>query len=167
MTLNLLLAGATVRRAALARLDILPCDCPVNLSCPCGEACPPELAVTCPHCRGECNCLPSVFQPPCRHTLDAPQHTLSLDEWADLERLLDAAEYADPPAPPYAPAQALVLDLQGRIAVLVRRRRQHVGLWDERDLWNADQQARLRLVRVIVHGHNGRDEKDEYVAAER
>ncbi len=87
--------------ALLGRLEAPDCDCPLVLSCPCGQGCVGEAALSCPHCQERCDCPPLIAQEPCAHQR-AAGHRLTLERWAELQRRLDPAEYADRPAP--APA---------------------------------------------------------------
>jgi hypothetical protein len=85
----------------LRRLDVPDCDCPLFLTCPCRQDCPPGIRDQCRHCREECDCPPALHQPACAHVLSA-DHALSLDDWEQL--LLLAYPGPDgPPPPPSAP----------------------------------------------------------------
>src|SRR5262249_57797182 len=99
------------------------------------------------------------------HALKAPPHALTLEEWAELQRLLDPEEHDDKP-PPAAPS--LVLERPARVAVMGTRRRERVGLFHPDDLWHDEEEgerARLRL--VAPHTRSGRCEEEEYVAPDR
>lgn len=111
-------------RQLLATLDVPDCDCPLDLACPCGEACrpgpspachacvlgpgvsgplvhptaPAPCAEHCEHCSGRCDCRPALFQPPCRHVLRAA-HTMPIEKWLRFMRLA----YPEPQGPPPAP----------------------------------------------------------------
>ena len=108
-------------RALLARLEVSDCDCPLDLQCPCGESCAPENAAYCVHCRGECDCPPCLWQPPCRHILDA-DHNFPLDEWAAVLWETDPAEYVEPFVwPPERFQPTLALSPSALVAVMARR----------------------------------------------
>ncbi len=121
-------------RALLSRLEPVDCDCPLDLRCPCGESCDP--GDDCPHCRGECDCLPAEYQPPCCHASQPSiADTIRAEQWfaglwpdragesflcklAALHRYANREEYAEPPAPlpdtECADSEAYILLMESR-----------------------------------------------------
>jgi len=163
-------------RTILARLEVPDCDCPLDLSCPCGESCTGQAALDCPHCRGECDCPPALYQPPCRHVLQAA-HGLSIERWHRLQLQLEPgpddppppagsdpngrqrrrwwrwqnSSYRDPP-PPWPPIVTLRPD--ARVARFGERYALGQALWGADDLQPGELSPRLlRTVERLRNGH--------------
>lgn len=148
----------------LRHFDTPACDCPLYLTCPCGQECgKPD----CPHCLEICSCPPKLFQPPCRHTLtDAPPDVLiRLRDWfalrygrladdvdclAALCAALNPEEYLDPAAP--AP-DLLTQKRRERIKVMRKRQLSHFAVRHPWDRWR--KQERPEAAVVISRGMNG------------
>lgn len=138
-------------RELLRRLEILDCGCPVDRACPCGEGCEP--GADCPHCRGECDCPPAAFQPPCRHTAER-DHSVSVEEWAQLLLLAYPEDYAEPRIPRSGFRAALVVSVSSRVDVMAKRRRAGLPLYHPDDLWRQDEAS---VGAVVGHLRNGDD----------
>jgi hypothetical protein len=84
----------------------------------------------------DCKCISStdpieiLRAGPCEHVL-AADHTLSLDEWRELQELLDPGGYRAPPEPT---SPALAVTREARLALLESRAHGKVGLWHPFDL---------------------------------
>ena len=118
----------------LARLDVEPCTCPLEWE---------------QHEDGD---DPDAWHlVPCPHVLAAPRHSLSLRDWAELQRLLCPADYADPPEPE---APAIALTAAARVEVYSQRQGHKMHLYHDRDLWRKDE-GRRRVGVQAVRAPNG------------
>lgn len=150
----------------LRHFDTPACDCPLYLTCPCGQECGrPD----CPHCREVCSCPPKLFQPPCRHTLtDAdPAVLIELREWygathngqmpedvvclGALCAAVGPDDYLDPAAPE---PDLLTESLAERVKVMRKRRRKGKAIWHPWDRWRK-RDDRPEAAVIISRGMNG------------
>ena len=76
--------------------------------------------------------MPALLPDELLARLEAPDHGLNLDEWAELQRSLCPDDYDDPPEPD---KPGLVLSREARIAVMAARVSRGEGLYHLRDLW--------------------------------
>lgn len=131
-------AGHAERAALIDALEIPDCDCrPARVPCGCGQP---------------CDCPPH-FQP-CPHVLSA-DHSLSLEEWAELLLALDPDNYTDPPPPPEAPA---VCSTEAVVSVYRQRAsgRVRFHLYRPDDFWRTQGiDDRVRVGPLALHAANG------------
>ncbi len=157
-------------RDFLKRFEVADCNCPLYLSCPCLQECDEDDRADCPHCLGQCDCKPMLFQPPCKHVREPdPADVILLREWATrlwgrlrddvncLERLYARAyadEYLDPPTPDAADLRTA--SRAERILVMSKRRPRKGKVFAIRhpyDRWT--RQDREEVEEVVGRSLNG------------
>lgn len=155
-------------RALLDRIDYHGCDCPLLLSCPCGQECPEGVREHCRCCRDECNCPPADYQPACRHVLVEldPADEYALICWYDrvcagslarspdemiaaLRRVLNPEDYADPPPP--LPDSTHWSD-DARVNLLAERARKGRHLYHPLDRYRRKQSQVARMAQRARNG---------------
>ncbi len=90
-------------------------------------------------------------------------HGLSLDDWAELQRLIDPGEYDEPPPPL---TSAAVLSTEARIAVMRKRVAAGRSPYHPADLWRLQPTADGLHVGVLARHHerNGSDQEGPLAA---
>ena len=126
------------------KLDVPNCDCPVLLSCPCGEACIGEAAKSCKHCRGECDCPPRLYQPPCIHVRKAI-HYLTLEQWADFlsETFAGTQDHYEDPPTPERPGRAMTRE--ARVELMAERVERGESLYHPDDLIGGKEDLKVEV----------------------
>ena len=137
-------------RTFLRRFEVEDCDCPLLLTCPCGQECDPEEAHLCRHCSGQCSCQPQLFQPPCKHVTREPDPAdlIRLRAWffglfpfagrqPDLVMLGALCAYVNAAykSPPAGAADLETQRKKQRINVMVRRFRDGLAVEHPWDRW--------------------------------
>lgn len=94
--------------------------------------------------------------------LEAGEHDLSIERWAELLASLDPADYLDPAG---KPVPSHVLTRRARCAVLEERHARGEQLWSPNDVLPNKEQMAVAV--VVGHGDNGEDRDDETLTTTR